>query len=180
MRFFLPAGVGAVLMSVLGVGWFTQPDRYARGYAPEQPIAYSHQLHAGTLSIPCLYCHWAARKSRHAGVPSLETCMGCHQVTKTDSPEIQQLAALYESGEPIRWRRVHALPDHTFFDHRPHVNAGVECQTCHGEVQTMEVLEQRMSMRMSNCLECHRQARWAVPEGSAIERAAENCWTCHR
>jgi hypothetical protein len=106
--------------------------------------------------------------------------MGCHGVTKVDSPEIQKLAALYESGESIEWRRVHALPDHTYFDHRPHVNAGVECQTCHGEIQEMVVVAQRMSMRMSNCLECHRNARQAVPEDSSIEVASENCWTCHR
>ena len=76
--------------------------------------------------------------------------MNCHSVTKTDSPEIRKLAALYESGEPLQWERIHSLPDHVYFDHRPHVNAGILCQTCHGEVQTMNIVYQNMSMRMSN------------------------------
>ena len=124
----LPVGTVAVLVTVLGVGWYTQPDRYARGYAPVQPIPYSHKLHAGTLKIPCLYCHADAERSRHAGIPDVGTCMKCHQVTKTDSPHIQRLKALYDSGEPFLWERVHSLPDHVYFDHRPHVHAGILCQ----------------------------------------------------
>src|SRR5512141_2722301 len=85
-RFILPVGVLAVLGTVLCVGWLTQPDRLARGYSPEQPIAYSHKLHAGILKIPCMYCHSVVLKSRVAGVPSVSTCMNCHAVTKTESP----------------------------------------------------------------------------------------------
>lgn len=162
------------------VGWFTQPDRFARLYAPEQPIAYSHRLHAGTMKIPCQYCHGGVLRSRHAGVPAVETCMNCHRVTKTDSPAIQELTAIYESGRPLHWKRVHALPDHVFFDHRPHVKAGVACQTCHGEIQKMEVVSQHMSMRMSNCLGCHREAHAALSPDSKIERGPEHCNACHR
>lgn len=179
-RLVLPMGAVAVLGTVLTVGWFTQPDRYAKGYAPQQPIPFSHQLHAGSLKISCQYCHSGVTKSRAAGVPSLETCMGCHKVTRTDRPAIQQMTRIFNEGGTITWQRVHTLPDHVFFDHRPHVNAGIACQTCHGEVQTMTVLTREMSMRMSNCLACHRDPHAALPKESKLTRAAENCAACHR
>lgn len=179
-KLLLPAGVAAVLATVLIVGWFTEPDRLVRGYQPEQPIPYSHKLHAGTLRIPCLYCHSGAAKSRVAGVPSVEKCMNCHKVTKPDSPPIARLASAFDSGEPIRWRRIHSMPDHVFFDHRPHVNSGIVCQTCHGEVQTMDVVYQHMSLRMSNCLGCHREPKDALPAQAAIAAGPEHCYACHR
>jgi len=179
-RLLLPLGAIAVLATVLTVGWFTQPDRYTKGYAPTQPIAFSHRLHAGTLQVPCLYCHGGADKSRVAGIPSVELCMNCHRVTKTESPQIQKLTEIYKSGQPLAWVRIHTLPDHVTFDHRPHVNGGIACQTCHGEVQTMEVVSRQMSMRMSNCLGCHRDPAAALPKDSPIHRAAEHCSACHR
>lgn len=179
-RFILPVGLGAVLITVLGVGWYTQPDRFARGYAPTQPIPYSHKLHAGTLRIPCFYCHSGALKSRQAGIPYVNKCLNCHGVTKTDSPNVMKLASLDVSGEPLQWRRIHSLPDHVYFDHRPHVNAGILCQTCHGEVQNMDVVYQDMSLRMGNCLGCHRDPEDALPEGSKIRVGAEHCYVCHR
>jgi hypothetical protein len=179
-KFILPIGFMAVLVTVLSVGWFTQPDRLVRGFQPTQPISFSHQLHPGTLRIPCLYCHSGALKSRQAGVPTVEKCMNCHRVTKMDSPEIKRLAAVYAASKPLEWKRIHFLPDHVFFDHRPHVNAGILCQTCHGEVQTMNVVYQNMSMRMSNCLGCHRAPKDAVPADSKILKGADHCYACHR
>ena len=179
-RVILPAGGGCVLLTVLAVGWFTQPGRFVKGYAPIQPIQYSHALHAGTMKIPCQYCHTGVLRSRLAGIPAVETCMNCHRVTKTDSPEIKKLTAIFESGRPLPWERVHRLPDHVYFDHRPHVGAGIACQTCHGEVQSMDVVSQRMSMRMSNCLGCHRDPSAALPSGSPIQRGPEDCNACHR
>jgi len=179
-RIIIPLGGSAVLVTVLGVGWFVQPDRYSRDYAPPQPIPFSHRLHAGTLLISCLYCHSGATRSRVAGVPPVETCMNCHRVTKVDSPAIIRLTRIYTSGAALPWRRVHDLPDYVAFDHRPHVNAGIACQTCHGEVQAMDVLARRMSMRMSSCLGCHRDPHAALPSGSAITRGAEHCGACHR
>jgi len=179
-RFLLPSSVVVLLVTILGVGWYTQPDRYVRGYAPEQPIPYSHRLHAGTLRIPCQYCHSGADKSRQAGIPSVQKCMNCHGVTRTDSLHIKKLAALLASGEPMRWKRVHDLPDYVYFDHRPHVTAGILCQTCHGEIQTMEAVSQHMSMRMANCLGCHRDPQDALPADSKIQRGPEHCNACHR
>ncbi len=179
-RFILPVALVAILGTVVCVGWFTQPDRFARGYAPVQPIPYSHQLHPGTLRIPCEYCHNGVLKSRQAGIPTVQKCMNCHSVTKTDSPDILKLAAVYESEEPLEWVRVHSLPDHVYFDHRPHVHAEIICQTCHGEVQTMNIVYQDMSMRMSNCLGCHRDPVYALPADSAITNGPEHCNACHR
>jgi len=179
-RFILPVGVAAVLTTVLAVGWYTQPDRYARGYQPEQPIPYSHKLHAGTLRIPCQYCHTGTLESRYASIPAVATCMNCHNVTRTDSPHIRKVAEAYASGAPLKWVRIHSLPDHVYFDHRPHVNSGILCQTCHGEVQTMEVVHQEMSLRMGNCLGCHRDPAYALPADSKIERGPEHCNACHR
>lgn len=179
-RFVLPTGAGAVLITVLCVGWYTQPDRFVRGYEPQQPIPYSHKLHAGILKIPCLYCHSGALKSRQAGIPSVEKCMNCHKVTKTESPAITELASFYASEQPLKWERIHALPDHVYFDHRPHVGASILCQTCHGEVQTMDVLSQQMSLRMGNCLGCHRDPQSSLPADAVIRRAPDNCNACHR
>jgi hypothetical protein len=179
-KFILPVGVVALLATVLGVGWFTQPDRFVRGYEPAQPIPYSHALHAGTLKIPCVYCHSTATKSRLAGIPPVEKCMNCHKVTRVDAPDIKRLTAIYTRAEPLAWKRIHFLPDHVYFDHRPHVHAGILCQTCHGEVQTMPVVYQNMSMRMGNCLGCHRDPREALPAGSEILKGPEHCFACHR
>ncbi len=179
-RFILPAGVTAVVLTVFLVGWYTQPDRYVLGYAPEQPIPYSHKLHAGIMKIPCMYCHSGVLKSRQAGIPTVDKCMNCHRVTKTDSPSIKELTAIYNAGLPLKWKRIHKLPDYVFFDHRPHVSAGILCQTCHGEVEDMDVVYQHMSMRMANCLGCHRDPRFALPADSKITRGPDNCNACHR
>ncbi len=179
-KYILPISSVAVLTTVLCVGWYTQPDRFVRGYQPAQPVSYSHQLHAGTLRMPCLYCHSGALKSRIAGVPTVDKCMNCHKVTRVDKPDIRKLTAVYNSGEPLQWERIHLLPDHVYFDHRPHVHAGILCQTCHGEVQTMRVVYQNMSMRMGNCLGCHRSPNDALPADSKIAKGPENCFACHR
>jgi len=179
-RFILPVALVSVLLTVLGVGWFTQPDRFVRGYEPAQPIPFSHQLHPGSLRIPCTYCHAGVLKSRQAGIPTVEKCMNCHRVTKTESPDIRKLVAIYDSAEPMHWVRIHSLPDHVYFDHRPHVSAGVLCQTCHGEVQTMNTVYQDMSMRMSNCLGCHRDPKEGLPVDSEIVNGPEHCNACHR
>ena len=180
LRFVLPLGILALLATVLLVGWFVQPDRYAQGRSVPQPIPYSHALHAGTLKIPCLHCHSGATRSRMAGVPAVSVCMSCHQVTRTERPAIQLLAELQRTGKVLAWNRVHSLPDHVYFDHRPHVGAGIACQTCHGEIQTLSVVSLRMSMRMGNCLGCHRDPRTALPKESPIRRGPEHCNACHR
>lgn len=143
-----------------------------QGYAPTQPINFSHKIHAGIQGIDCQYCHDGARRSKHATIPGVNTCMNCHKAvqgeTETAQNEIGKIykAAGYDpttqtySLEPqgVEWVRIHNLPDHVYFNHSQHVVAGgVECQTCHGEVEKMDVLEQASPLSMGWCVNCHRQ-----------------------
>jgi len=128
-----------------------------QGYAPEQPIAFSHKLHAGQYEIACQYCHTGVEIGKSANIPSVNICMNCHNFLKTDSPEIQKLYAAQESGQPIEWVRIHNLPDLAYFNHSQHVQVGeIECQTCHGEIQEMEVVAQHAPLTMGWCIDCHR------------------------
>ncbi len=127
------------------------------GYAPTQPIPFSHVIHAGVLQMECLYCHHQAEKGPYAGIPEVASCMGCHSIVKTDSPYIKKLADYYERGEPIPWVKIHRLPDHSYFSHKWHVAAGISCQECHGPVQNMPVVAQWSKLEMGACMTCHRQ-----------------------
>ncbi|WP_460942246.1 c-type cytochrome [Spirosoma daeguense] len=129
-----------------------------QGYAPKQPIAYSHKLHAGQYKIDCNYCHTGAQKGKNATIPAANVCMNCHGVIKKESPEIKKIYAAIEENRPIEWIRVHNLPDLAYFNHSQHVNVGnVACQTCHGEIEKMEVVEARSSLTMGWCIDCHRR-----------------------
>ncbi len=182
-----------------------------QGYEPTQPIEYSHQLHAGELRIPCLYCHFGAEKSRHAGIPAPSVCMNCHaMVTSTlgavraedEAAQMQsraprlirseQLGLFYEQiglGEDLKadlaesegsieWVKVHNLPDFVYFDHRPHVRSGLECQACHGPIETMERVRQFESLSMGWCVNCHRQLNEIGVQGQPVD-ASIDCVTCH-
>lgn len=143
-----------------------------QGYAPEQPIKFSHKIHAGENAIACIYCHSSADESRHAGIPSANVCMNCHkgiqEGTTTGTTEIAKIykaldydpaTGIYGNNPiPIKWIRVHNLPDHSQFNHAQHVNVGgLECQTCHGPVQEMDVVQQYSKLTMGWCINCHRE-----------------------
>ncbi len=129
-----------------------------QGYAPEQPIKFSHKLHAGDNQINCNYCHTGVYEGKGANVPSANICMNCHNAIKRESPEIQKIYKALEKDEPIQWVRVHNLPDLAYFNHSQHTNVGgLECKNCHGEIEKMEVVEQRSSLTMGWCIDCHRQ-----------------------
>ncbi len=128
-----------------------------QGYAPKQPIAFSHKLHAGEYKIDCNYCHTGVNRTRSAHIPAANICMNCHGVIKKESPEIQKIYEAIENDKPIEWVRVHNLPDLAYFNHSQHVNVGgLECQQCHGDIEKMEVVEQRSSLTMGWCIDCHR------------------------
>ncbi len=130
----------------------------SQGYAPDQPIAFSHKLHAGQYQIDCNYCHTTVTKSKNASVPSANICMNCHGVIKNTSPEIKKIYAAIENDRPIEWIRVHNLPDLAYFNHSQHVNVGgVACQSCHGEIQNMEIVQQVAPLTMGWCIDCHRK-----------------------
>ena len=137
--------------------------------APEQPIAFSHKLHAGDNRIACQYCHVSARHASVAGIPSVQRCLGCHKITAAARPEVQKLAGYWERKEPIPWRKVTWMPDFVFFEHWPHVRAGLECQTCHGAVETMDRMPRLATLTMDVCVACHRE-----------RNASIDCATCHR
>ncbi len=126
-----------------------------QGYAPEQPINFPHPVHVQKAKMNCQYCHFAANKSPDPGMPAVGTCMGCHQVVKTQSPEIQKLAKYWADKKPVPWVRIHKIPDYVQFPHMRHIKTGVTCQTCHGQVQKMERVYQYSSLNMGWCVSCH-------------------------
>ncbi|MCV9387671.1 c-type cytochrome [Reichenbachiella ulvae] len=129
-----------------------------QGYEPTQPIAFSHKIHAGDNQIDCNYCHTGVRKSKNANIPSPNICMNCHSAIKTESPEIQKIYAAVENDQPIEWVRIHNLPDLAYFNHSQHVAVGeIECQTCHGPVEEMDVVYQYAPLTMGWCINCHRE-----------------------
>jgi cytochrome c2 len=133
-----------------------------QGYQPKQPIAFSHKIHAGQYEIDCKYCHTGVLKGKNANIPSLNICMNCHNQIKsgttTGEKEIAILVSAFEKQEPIEWVRVHNLPDLAYFNHAQHVNVGgVECKTCHGPIEEMDVVRQHSLLTMGWCIDCHRK-----------------------
>jgi hypothetical protein len=133
----------------------------SEGYAPLQPVKFSHQVHAGQNKTDCLYCHHTAEQSKSAGIPSVSLCMNCHLVVREGSRsgafEINKIWEAMNDSISIEWTRVHRLPDHVFFSHAQHVKAGqLDCQECHGPVEEMHVLKQHSDLSMGWCLDCHR------------------------
>ena len=134
----------------------------SEGYMPDQPIKFSHKVHAGDNKIDCLYCHSNADEGKSAGLPSAGLCMNCHQVVRNGSHsgqfEIAKVVDAYENNKDIEWVRIHNLPDHVFFSHAQHVNVGKrECQECHGAVEEMHILKQEHDLSMGWCLDCHKE-----------------------
>ena len=192
-------GAGAVGL----IAYLAHPEIKRTGYAPIQPVEYSHKLHAGDLGIDCRYCHFTVEKAAHAAVPPTEVCMNCHVRVKENSPLLQPVRDSYATGEPIPWIRIHRLADYVYFNHQAHVTAGVSCVSCHGRVDQMAVVKQVEPLSMAWCLECHRNpaphlrpvtevtnlgwqpGRDPVEIGREILEAKninppENCAGCHR
>jgi mono/diheme cytochrome c family protein len=160
--------------------WETQ-----KGYKPEQPIKFSHKIHAGDNEIACQYCHNSVEKSRHAGIPTVNVCMNCHKGISTGAvtgeTEIAKIYAaagfnakkgIYDGPQnPIKWIKVHNLPDHVYFNHSQHVVVGKqECATCHGDVKKMTVAEQKAPLTMKWCIECHRKTEVAMKDNPYYDR----------
>ena len=133
-----------------------RPEFTRVGYAPEQPVPFSHELHTGSLGMSCIYCHSNVEQSPHATVPDTQVCMNCHRTVKAASPLLSEVRASFDKGFPVEWKRVHRLPDYAFFNHALHVNRGVGCVSCHGQVNEMRVIEHEKPLSMSWCLSCHR------------------------
>ena len=139
-----------------GVWYYFSPKFTDAGYRPRQPVPFSHKLHAGDMGMDCRYCHNTVERAAHAAIPASQTCMNCHSLVKTDSPKLKLVRDSYTTDEPIPWVRVHQLPDYAFFDHRPHLAAGVGCSSCHGRIDQMTIVEMAKPLSMGWCLDCHR------------------------
>ncbi|MBL9150260.1 MAG: cytochrome c3 family protein [Phycisphaerae bacterium] len=150
--------VGAVvpLYAVLFVAYGFSPKTLEVGYQPNQPIPFSHELHAGQLGMDCRYCHNTVERSGFAAVPPTQTCMNCHTGIRPSSPKLEALRESATTGNPVTWIKVHKLGDYAYFDHSAHVNRGVGCVTCHGRIDRMEVVYRYAPLSMGWCLDCHR------------------------
>ena len=189
---------------VLAAVWYWGSPKYLDvGYAPRQPVPYSHRLHVGELGLDCRYCHASVEQSPVANIPPTKTCMNCHEIIQRDSELLAPVRESIASGRPMRWVRVHNLPDYAYFNHSIHVHAGVGCASCHGRIDRMEVVYQAKPLSMGWCLDCHRNPAphirkaeevtnmdWVPPRNHAVEaarivrekriRPPEDCSGCHR
>ena len=172
----------------------------------QQPVQFSHKHHAGDDGIDCRYCHTAVETSSSAGIPPTQTCMNCHSQIWSDSPYLEPVRASYRENKPLEWQRVHDLPEFVYFNHSIHVNKGVGCSTCHGDVASMPAIYQENTLQMEWCLSCHREpekflrpkseitnTKWDVNELTDEQRLQlkadyhirsklmmTSCSTCHR
>lgn len=200
---FLGLTVGIVSA---GITYYATPKYTRVGYAPDQPVPFSHALHSGQLGMDCRFCHSNVEKSGHSNVPTAQTCMNCHNQIKTDSPLLAPVRESYASGNPVPWVKIHQAPDYVYFNHAVHVARGVSCVECHGQINEMEVVHHAKPLSMGWCLDCHREPEkvlrdpalvtnldWKHPEGEKGQleqgkkfvhdwnvQPPQSCSGCHR
>ena len=206
-----PASIVAVLLAGGGVVGALLAVDYAgfnqrRGETIEQPVPFSHEHHVSGLGIDCRYCHTAVEKSATAGIPPTATCYNCHKLIWNEAPMLEPVRSSFRTGQPLRWTKVHDLPDFVYFNHSIHVAKGVGCATCHGAVQKMRLMRSAQPLQMRWCLDCHRNPEkylrpkeevfnmdWQPPSNQEElgrelvakykvrpRKFLESCGTCHR
>jgi hypothetical protein len=175
---------------VAGITYYATPKYTRVGYQPTQPVSYNHEFHAGELGLDCRYCHTSVDKSAHAGIPSANVCMSCHNAVKADSPLLEPVRSSYYGEDidkdgklsaeedvngdgilnrpSVPWVRIHKTPDYVYFNHAIHVNRGVSCVECHGRIDQMVEVHHDKSLSMSFCLECHRNPQDALRPMSEV------------
>ena len=189
-----------------GATYYMTPSYTLVGYAPVQPVPFSHAIHAGQLAIYCRYCHVGVDKGPASTVPTAQTCMNCHNQIKVDSPLLAVVRESYETGNPVPWVKIHQVPDYVYFNHSVHINRGVSCVECHGRIDEMDTVAHNKSLSMGFCLDCHRNPEavirpldkvtdlaWKHPEGEEGQmrdgakfvhdwniRPPQSCSGCHR
>ena len=199
--------VGLVLLVNIVAGlinYYASPLNIDVGYRPNQPVPYSHKVHAGDLGVDCRFCHTGVETSPVAGIPPTKTCMQCHNIIKASSDSLKLVKESLRYKKPLQWVRVHKSPDYVYFDHSAHLTAGVGCASCHGNIADMEVVYQAESLSMGWCLDCHRNPddhlrpaseltnmTWTPPANQAefalkqkalldIKAPITDCTGCHR
>jgi hypothetical protein len=194
--------VGAV--ATIGVNYYFTPKYTDVGYQPLQPTAFPHSVHADQLGIDCRYCHNTVEKSWYSNIPGAQVCMNCHNQVLATDPRLELVRESATNGIPIPWIQIHKTPDFVYFNHSVHVNRGVSCVHCHGDVHKMEEVQQAKPLSMSFCLECHRNPAknirpqeevfnldWKPPVNFEKEQgkkfvhdwnvhSSQSCSTCHR
>ena len=164
---FLATGAGVVFE------YFHSPYWTRVGWAPDQPVLFSHRHHAGELRIDCRFCHATVETSAFAGMPATQTCLACHSQIFTDTAMLHPVMRSAATGDPLRWSRVTHLPDHVFFDHSIHLAKGVACVTCHGELGRMALTAKARQLDMRWCLDCHRNPGAHLQSGGDLFAALQ-------
>ena len=187
LRLLLWFGAAGLLALAVAGFAFARSDRaWGVGLPAPQPIPFSHAVHAGEVGLDCRFCHAGVERAASAGMPSAETCLGCHRQVWRVAPQFAPLESALALGTPVPWRSVHALPEHVRFHHAAHLAAGLDCAGCHGDVQRMPRTVKVHPMSMGWCLDCHREtvARQPVAAAAGWSAAAQapltQCSTCHR
>ena len=157
------ASLGAALPVLQRSDFVTTANKYK-----DQPVQFSHQHHVGGIGIDCRYCHTAVEVSSSAGIPPTKTCINCHSQIWSTSPYLEPVRASFRDDKPLKWLRVHDLPDFVYFNHSIHVKKGVGCETCHGRVDRMPLMKQQSSLQMEWCLDCHRNPEKYVRPRSEV------------
>jgi hypothetical protein len=193
-------GLGGLLITA------KSPYNTNQGKPVNQPVPFSHKHHVKGLGIDCRHCHFSVEESGFAGIPPTKTCMTCHSQIWTEAPMLEPIRESYRTDESIEWVRVHDLPDYVYFNHSIHIVKGVGCQTCHGQVDEMPLMEKANTLQMDWCMECHwhpepnlrpmseiTSMTWEPPSDSEERmklshelaeeynvRSKVSCSTCHR
>jgi Cytochrome c7 and related cytochrome c len=185
--------------------WYLTPEYMRQGYQPVQPVPFPHDIHVTQLGLDCRYCHSYVQVSSASNVPTTQTCMNCHQQVQKDNPKLWAVKQSWETGQPMHWVRVHQIPDFAYFNHAVHVNRGISCVSCHGDVNHMDVVYQHEPLTMGWCLNCHRHPEenlrpvnqvfnldWKPSSGESQQQIGtelqkqwninppQNCAGCHR
>jgi len=200
----LVGGLGALfVLSALYWVYIRTPLFTGVGTAPSQPVPFSHAVHAGELGIDCRYCHTTVENSAFAGMPDTKTCMNCHSVVLTQDPRLAPVRESFKTGKAIQWNTVNDLPDYVYFDHSIHINKGIGCSSCHGDVDKEPLMAKGASLQMGFCVNCHthpeQQVRprdqvfnmsWQPPANQAVVgpqlvqeyhiQTKISCSACHR
>jgi hypothetical protein len=212
-RLALNVIVGALFVGTgvtAGVTYYFTPKYTRVGYQPTQPVAFPHSVHVEQLGLDCRYCHTGVEKSWFSNIPATSTCMNCHSIVLKDDPRLAPVRESAATGRPIPWVQIHKMPDYVFFNHSVHVNRGVSCVECHGQINKMDTVYEAKPLSMHFCLDCHRDPamhvrpldkitdlNWKVTENArdleSVQRekgneivkkwgtqSLQNCSTCHR
>lgn len=179
----LPKRMGIALLFISigmigGIYYYGSPKNTDVGYQPNQPVPYSHKLHAGIMGMDCRYCHTGVEKSSVASIPSTQICMNCHKEVKKDSPALALVTESWANNKPIPWTRVHKLADYVYFPHNAHVNihggvASIGCESCHGRIDQMDKVRQTKELSMGWCLDCHRNPASSLRPGKLATQMGE-------